>query len=423
MNRADPAYLQLYRQLRQDITSGIFTYGQKIPSKRNLSDRTGSSVVTVAHALSLLEEEGYIESRQRSGCYVCYREGDAFPVGDTAKDPAALQSAEREDSGTLQAAMKHSAVHSAESESADALCPAEKGRLTEQNWQENDLQTLEVSALEEGAARENPTGEIRPEFSFAAYARTVRRVLSEYGEKIMEKCPGAGLRELRSAIAAYLGRSRDIVVTPEQIIVGSGSEYLYGLVVQMLGRERIFALEKPSYSQIRAVYEANGVQCRMLQLGRDGILSEKLRDTPASVLHVTPFHSYPSGVTASASKRGEYIRWAAAGDRYIIEDDFDSEFSMSGRAESTLFSLEPRNSVIYMNTFSQTISSSVRIGYMVLPAEKAQQLSVRIGFYTCSVPVFDQYVLMSFLNSGEFERHINRVRRMRRAQRKENKKG
>lgn len=384
VKRADPAYLQLYRQLRQDITAGIFTYGEKIPSKRNLSDRTGSSVVTVAHALLLLEEEGYIESRQRSGCYVCYREGDAFPVGDKA--------AESDDSGK-----------------------------SSQHQQEAILHTPEESALAEGAARENPSGEIRPDFSFAAYARTVRRVLSEYGEKIMEKCPGAGLWELRSAIAAYLARSRDIVVTPEQIIVGSGSEYLYGLVVQMLGRKRIFALEKPSYSQIRAVYEANGVQCRMLQLGRDGILSRELHSTQASVLHVTPFHSYPSGVTASASKRGEYIRWAAAGDRYIVEDDFDSEFSMSGRAESTLFSLEPRRSVIYMNTFSQTISSSVRIGYMVLPAEKAQQLSDRIGFYTCSVPVFDQYVLMSFLNSGEFERHINRVRRLRRARRKESR--
>ena len=203
-------------------------------------------------------------------------------------------------------------------------------------------------------------------------------------------------------------------VLPEQIVIGSGSEYLYNLIVQMLGRDRVFALEDPSYEKIRLVYEASGVQCRMIPMDREGVRLGALGRTEASVLHVTPFNSYPSGITATASRRAGYIRWAAGKDRFIIEDDFDSEFSMSTKAEDTLFSLEPLKSVIYMNTFTRTISPAVRVGYMVLPAELSTAMQEKISFYSCTVPVFTQHMLAELIRSGDFERHINRVRRRRR---------
>jgi GntR family transcriptional regulator/MocR family aminotransferase len=252
------------------------------------------------------------------------------------------------------------------------------------------------------------------QFPFSVLARTARRVLSERGESLLQRSPNSGTIELREAIAQYLARSRRINVLPEQIVIGSGSEYLYNLIVQMLGRDRVFALEDPSYEKIRLVYEASGVQCRMIPMDREGVRLGALGRTEASVLHVTPFNSYPSGITATASRRAGYIRWAAGKDRFIIEDDFDSEFSMSTKAEDTLFSLEPLKSVIYMNTFTRTISPAVRVGYMVLPAELSTAMQEKISFYSCTVPVFTQHMLAELIRSGDFERHINRVRRRRR---------
>ena len=258
--------------------------------------------------------------------------------------------------------------------------------------------------------------ELTDEFPFSVLAKTMRRVLSDYGERILVKSPNNGCGELRRALCAYLARCRGINVSPAQIVIGSGAEYLYGLIVQLLGRERVFALENPSYEKIRRVYLASGVECDMLRLGADGIRTSELERTKASVLHVTPFHSFPSGVTASAGKRSEYIRWARERGGYIIEDDFDSEFTLSSKAEDTLFSLEPQRSVLYLNTFTKTVAPSMRSGYMVLPVSLVEPFEKAVGFYSCTVPVFEQYVLAELLNNGDFERHINRVRRRRRKQ-------
>ena len=268
---------------------------------------------------------------------------------------------------------------------------------------------------EPDSVRQLPSArDLADDFPFSVLAKTMRRVLSEYGESILVKSPNNGCTELRKAIAAYLARCRGINVAPSQIVIGSGAEYLYGLIVQLLGRERVFALENPSYEKIRRVYLANGVTCDMLRLGGDGIRTSELARTDASVLHVTPFHSFPSGITASAGKRGEYIRWAHSRGGYIVEDDFDSEFTLSSKAEDTLFSLEPKRSVLYLNTFSKTIAPSMRLGYMVLPESLTDAFEQSVGFYSCTVPVFEQYVLAELLSNGDFERHINRVRRRRR---------
>lgn len=343
------AYLQLYHQLREDIVSGVYPNGKKLPSKRLLAEHSGVSIITVEHAYAILCDEGYVESRERSGYFVSYSASDCFPVA-----PAV-------------------------------------------------------------AARETPNmRDLANEFPFTVLARTMRRVLSEYGESILVKSPNNGCIELRKAIAAYLARCRGIYVAPSQIVIGSGAEYLYGLIVQLLGRDRVFALENPSYEKIRRVYLASGVTCDMLRLGKDGIRTSELARTKASVLHVTPFHSFPSGITASAGKRSEYIRWAIERSGYIIEDDFDSEFTLSSKAEDTLFSLEPERSVLYLNTFTKTIAPSMRLGYMVLPESLVDSFEKTVGFYSCTVPVFEQYVLAELLNNGDFERHINRVRRRRR---------
>ena len=341
------AYMQIYAQLRADILSGALPLGTKLPSKRLLAGELGVSLVTVEHAYALLTDEGYLESRERSGYYAAF--------GGRSLSPAPRAS----------------------------------------------LETM-------SAARQAPE-----DFPFSTFARTMRSVLNDYDRRILEKSPNRGCLELREAVAAYLGRSRGLEVPPERIVIGSGAEYLYGLVVQLLGRERGYALEEPCYEKIRRVYEANGALCETLPLGPDGIESRALRACRAGVLHVTPFHSYPSGVTATAAKRHEYAAWARERGAVIVEDDYDSELASPTRHIETICSLAPE-CVIYLNTFSKTIAPAMRTGYMVLPEALDGLYRERLEFYSCSVPVYDQFVLAAFLNGGHLERYINRRRRAER---------
>lgn len=250
-----------------------------------------------------------------------------------------------------------------------------------------------------------------PEFPLSVLSKTMRRVLTDHGDLLLEKSPNSGCTELRETIKHYLARNRGIVVDTEQIIIGSGSEYLYGLIVELLGRNRIYAIETPSYKKIEQVYKATEIRYESLPLTEAGIDSAALSQTCADVLHTTPYRSYPSGVTATASKLHEYVRWASKKERYIIEDDFESEFSVSTKPTETLFALSPGDNVIYLNTFSKTISPSLRIGYMVLPKHLVEVYEEKLGFYSCTVPTFMQYVLTELIDNGDFERHINRVRR------------
>ena len=189
------------------------------------------------------------------------------------------------------------------------------------------------------------------------------------------------------------------------------------MIVQLLGCERVFAVEDPSYEKIEKVYRAYGVKYDKLKLSHDGIKTSELERTAASVLHITPFNSFPSNITADASKRNEYIRFAKERGGYIVEDNFDSELTVSTKSEDTVFSLDPNGSVIYVNTFSRTIAPSVRVGYMLLPEQLLKEFDKKLGFYSCTVPAFEQYTIAELINSGDFERHINRVRRARRKDR------
>lgn len=346
-NSSQKAYMQLYEQLRTDIINSVYKYGDKLPSKRILAEETLTSVITVEHAYGILCDEGYLESKERSGYFVTYQKNDFVPI--------------------------------AEHELYD-ISPNKHLYHTD-------------------------------DFPFSVLAKTMRNVISRYGENILIKSPNAGCFELRKALSDYLSRGKGMNVSYNQIVIGSGAEYLYGLIVQFLGRDKIYALENPSYEKIHSVYKANGAECDLLKLGKDGILSSQLAKTKASALHITPFRSFPSGISASASKRNEYIKWATDRNGIIIEDDFNSEFTVSTKNEDTVFSLEPTRSVIYVNTFSKTIAPSIRIGYMVLPKELVNSFFDKMGFYSCTVPVFEQYVLAEFISNGDFERHINRTRR------------
>ncbi len=350
-NGKTPAYLQLYFQVRDDIINGIYPPLSKLPSKRTLAQDAGVSIITAAHAYELLCDEGYAESRERSGYIVIFRANDVF-------------------------------------------APPEK----------KTTHIFPTAVHTEAVA----------EFPFSVMAKAMRTVISNMGDAILDRSANIGTAELRNALQQYLARNRGITAEPDQIIIGSGSEYLYNLIVELLGRERLYAIESPSYQKIEQVYIASDAKITKLKLCADGIDSSELRTCNADVLHISPYRSYPSGITASASKRHEYLHWAEANNRLIIEDDFESEFSVSRKAEETLFSNTRQDNVIYMNSFSKTISPSLRVGYMILPKGLMKEFHKKLGFYSCTVPTYIQFVLAELISSGDFERHINRVRRAKR---------
>ncbi len=345
------AYIQLYEQIRADIVEGVLPYGTKLVSKRLLAVECGLSVITVEHTYAILCDEGYIESRQRSGYYVIYREQDFISDGSVLLD-----------------------------------------------------KVQKVPKREEKSYA----------FPFSVLSKTMRSVLSDYQDAILQRSPSCGCTELRTAIARYLKRSNAVDVDYTQIVIGSGAEYLYGLIVQLLSKDRVFGIEDPSYEKIEQVYKAHQVEYEKLSLNADGISTKELKASSASVLHITPFNSYPSGVTADASKRHEYLRFAKERNGYIIEDNYSSELTVSKKNDDTVFSMCKDDRVIYLNTFSHTIAPSMRIGYMILPKTLLSDFDEKLGFYSCTVPVFEQYVLARLIDSGDFERHINRVRRQKR---------
>jgi len=251
-------------------------------------------------------------------------------------------------------------------------------------------------------------------FPVSVYARTMRKVLSDYGDGIFAKSPNSGTAEFRTAIARYLARSRGISVRPEQIYIGSGAEHLYSIAVKMLGRNKIYGIENPSYRKIEQVYLSEGTVCEHLSLCSDGIDSRDLALSSADVLHITPYRSFPSNISASASKKHEYLEWAQKNGAVIIEDDFESEFTPSSKPVDTVYSMDKSGRVIYINSFSRTVSPAVRTGYMVVPENMLPALEAAAGFYSCTVPTLDQLVLAQLLDSGDFERHLNRVRRKNR---------
>jgi len=353
----ETSYIAIYKKLKASIVNGSYVYGEKLPSKRDLSCKMGVSVITTAHAYELLEEEGYIESRQRSGYYVIYRKDD-FPA--------------HEDSSQNSVEM-------------------------------NEHET--TTCMNYG----------REAVSFFQMSKTIRKVMLDYGERIMEKSPNQGCWELREQIRRYLMRSRDIVVSVDQIVVSSGAEQLYGMINGMFPQNMIFGIENPCYEKIHMVYSQSGRAIERLKLGSIGIMSESLKSSHAGLLHVTPFHSFPSGATADVSKKNEYLQWAKARQAYIVEDNYDSELTVSHKNEEALFEIDNGESVIYINTFSKTISPSIRVGYMILPTSLLKTYQNRYGNYSCTVPVLEQLFLADFLGSGAFEQHINRVRRTRRA--------
>ena len=200
-------------------------------------------------------------------------------------------------------------------------------------------------------------------------------------------------------------------IDPEQIVVGAGTEYLYSVLIQLLGRDRGYAMEDPGYLRLSKIYEKNDVRVCHIPMDASGIIPEKLEESGAEILHITPSHHFPTGIVMPVSRRYEFLSWASKGEnRYIIEDDYDCEFRLSGRPIPTLQSIDVMEKVIYINTFSKSLAPAFRISYLVLPKHLVTRFYETLGFYSGTVSCLEQMTLARFLSEGYFEKHINRMR-------------
>lgn len=352
-----PLYEQLYLKIRSDISSGKIEAGEKLPSKRMFSEHLGISKVTVESAYAQLIAEGYIYSVEKKGYF----------------------------------AEKVTVVSS-------ALPEAKSNKVDEKKAvYYADLKSNSVS-LEH--------------FPFSVWSKLMRETTLDFSKELMASVPYNGALSLREAICTYLAENRGMSVSPSQVIVGAGTEYLYGLIIQLLGFDKKFALENPSYGKISKVYSSHGADCVFVDMDSEGVNIAKLEESGAQVLHISPAHHFPTGIVTQQKRRFEIYGWAAAqSDRYIIEDEYDSEFRFLGKPIPPMQTADVNGKVIYINTFSKTIAPSIRISYMILPPDLAESFKQKLGFYSCTVPAFEQYTLARFISDGYFERHINRMKR------------
>ena len=487
-------YEQLYRALRADIESGVLAAGARLPSKRAFAKHLGVSVVTVEGALDQLVAEGYVRAVPRSGFYVQeigpnLASFSRVSTHETAKPPSKASFEGKSALGVAKMGVSgNDDVETLEKLATkdESFCIAcGEGDVSGVRWGfrgeaslcGNAAKIRSNASIEDdraecgaswsgqndagcgaswcgqngagcgaswcgqnGAGRKwlaDFTGATAPEgvFPYAAWARTLRRVLADESERtVLEASRPQGSPRLRAAIAAHLRGFRGMEVHPDQIVIGSGAQSLYGLLVQLLGRDLVYGVEDPGYPRLTRIYESNDVTVRPIALDGEGPALESLARAGVDVLHCTPSHQFPTGITVPVSRRRSLLEWAqggvaapkdgaAAGEargrsvkassarpRYLIEDDFDCEFRMAGRPVPPLAALDGAGRVVYANTFSKTLGGAFRIGYMVLPEALAERFRDRLGFYACTVGALEQLTLARFMESGDYERHVDRQR-------------
>ena len=363
----DSLYEYLYKSIRNDILTEKLQKQEKLPSKRALAEHLGISTITVENAYNQLVAEGYIYSKPKSGYYVS-------PIA-----------------------------------SPSIYTTTDKSRYTTEK---------ESTAPEVYTADFANNSSAQESFPFVTWAKLMRQTITDKQEQLMLNSPSVGVRELRCAISDYLFQFRGMSADPDCIIIGAGTEYLYSLIIQLLGRDKKYAVEDPGYRKIAQIYKANNVTFDYIPLDDKGISTTELEKSSAQVLHISPSHHFPTGIVTPVSRRYELLSWAAASaDRYIIEDDYDSEFRFTGKPIPSLQSIDTLDKVIYINTFSKSLASTIRISYMVLPKELMDLYRKELSFYSCTVSNFEQYTLASFIQQGYFEKHINRMRNYYRTQR------
>ncbi len=350
-------YEQIYEFMRDEIISGRYGPGDKVPSKRSLAEALQCSLNTVQNAYAQLTDEGYLYSRQKSGFYVAALEG---------LDPSMPQIAERRESDRKEERFRFDFSY-------------------------------------QGIDREA--------FPVTLWKRLSREVMNDEKREFLDVRDAKGDEELRSAIASYLRLSRSVQCTSSRILISSGTEYLLGMLIQLLDENTVYAIENPGYEKLSQLFTSNRVSFRSVDVDSQGLSSEGLEASGADVVCITPSHQFPTGTIMPVGRRLRLLSWAQQKKgRYIIEDDYDSEFRYAGKPIPSLQGLDQSGSVIYLGSFSKSLFPSLRISYLVLPEPLMEVYDRDLSFYMCPVPLLQQRTLARFLSAGHFSRHLNRMR-------------
>lgn len=353
-----PLYEQIYAHIRGEIRCGGLKAEDRLPSTRVLAEHLKISRSTTQMAYDQLLAEGYIESRPCRGYFVARME-ELVETGPEKE--AVMETSEPDDPGCL----------------------------------------VDFS----------PRGIDLESFPYNTWRKLSRNTLVDDNREMFHSGSHQGEPGFREAIRSYLHSARGVNCSAEQIVVGAGSEYLLMLLSQILGKGRRIAMENPTYKQAYRVFHSLGYPVCPVEMDSSGMDPGLLEESGADVAYVMPSHQFPTGIVMPVGRRQELLRWAAAGtDRYLIEDDYDSEFRYRGKPIPALQGMDRLGRVIYLGTFSKCIAPAIRVSYLVLPMELLKRYREQAGFYASTVSRIDQNILYQFLAQGHFERHLNRMR-------------
>ena len=359
-------YEQIYEHIRHEIWEGKLLSGERLPSTRSLAEYLQVARSTVDYAYDQLQSEGYIESKPYKGYFVCPMEEMLW-----------LSDEERESVSAPK-----------------------------QDTSQQDLIAYDFA----------PHGIDMSGFPFSVWKRINKNILNDGNSELFARGEPQGDYELRLTISRYLHSSRGVNCEPEQIIVGAGNDYLLMLLEKILGRQVEIAMENPTYMRTWQIFQSFGYHVATIPMDENGILVSALETTGARVAYVMPSHQFPTGTVMPIGRRMELLKWAnRGGDRYLIEDDYDSEFRYRGKPIPSLQASDEKGKVIYIGTFSKAIAPAIRVSYMVLPRTLLEVYHRDCYFYSCTVSRIDQRVLNEFIRDGYFERHLNKMRKLYRA--------
>jgi len=255
-------------------------------------------------------------------------------------------------------------------------------------------------------------------FPFGVWRKITKDVINEYDKELLKIGDSQGNINLRKSIADYLRQSRGVNCSFEDIIISSGTEYLFQILIQLFSKSSVYGLENPGYEKLNLLFNSNGAEIEPIKIDKSGMNLKDIIRSKANILCITPAHQFPSGSIMPINRRIQILNWANEHEnRYIIEDDYDSEFKYSGKPIPALQGLDTNRKVIYMGAFSKSLSPSLRISYMVLPPKLMKKYNENLSYIFCPVPIIEQKVLYNFIQKGYFERHLNKMRNVYRKKR------
>lgn len=378
-------YEQVYEYIKQDITSGKILPREKLPSTRMLAKHLQVSRSTVDLAYEQLRSEGYVETVPCSGYYVCDIE-TGFPECSERK---------------LQWKQEAGCDKQTDKVSGEKISDLRVGNKEPETSDNSFLYDFSPNAIEWS------------EFSMTSWRKATKSMLQEEMEELFLSGSSMGEENLRQTICDYLHQVRGVNCDMSQIVVGAGNEYLLMLLYQMLGENKCVAMESPTYRQAYQIFRNLGWKVTPVPMDDSGMMMSELRKAKAQLAYIMPSHQFPLGNVMPMKRRMELLQWAGEKeDRYIIEDDYDSEFRYKGKPIPSLQGSDSYDSVIYLGTFSKSIAPAIRVSFMVLPPKLLELYQRRCGFYSSTVSRIQQQTLYHFMKDGYFERHLNKMRRV-----------